>query len=317
MVLNYVETPRDIYFFLRMLLLVCGIVCGYALFQVATGGDVAAPFEGSKGERNTLGGYLVLIASVAGGLLFYHDREKNPFSIVLLLCAIVATLLFSLSRSGWSGLVISFAVLFFIAGRFKTFIMITLLFAPLVPFLIPKEAKQRFEYTFTETYAAHRQQVKVFGIQLDGSSSARLRSYGLVLTKIPKHLFFGYGITGFSFIDGQFFRVLSEMGIVGFSVFIWLLVDVYRLLLKTKCLAIPESFRGLIVGFQAAFWGVIMHAMTANSFIIIRIAEPFWFFSGLITVVYLIYNKENAPEAVVDGVAGNSHKSTKVGQEAR
>lgn len=296
MVVNYVRTADDIYLFLRMLLLVCGIVCIYALFQVAVGGDVAAPFEGSTGEKNTLGGYLVLIASVAGGLLFYRDKGKSPLMTIILLTGIVAVLLFSLSRSGWSGLIISFAALFIIMRQFKIFVIITILMIPLTPMLIPKEAKERFEYTFSESYAAHRKQIEIFGIRLDGSSSARIRSYGLVLREASKHLFFGYGITGFAFIDGQFFRTLSETGVIGLGVFIWLLAAVYQLILKTKNIdAIPDTFRGMIVGFQAGFWGIIMHALTANTFIIIRIAEPFWFFTGLITVVHLLYNKKDTP----------------------
>ena len=296
MVINYIDTEKDIYFFTNMLLIVCGIVCIYGLFQVAMGGDVAAPFEGSRGERNTLGGYLVLIASIAGGLLFYRDRGKSRLPLIVLLTGIIATLLFSLSRSGWSGLLVSFAALFIIAKKFKVFVVLLLLCVPLVPLLIPEKAKERFEYTFTEAYAAHRKQIKILGVQLDGSSSARLRSYGLVLREIPNRLFLGYGITGFAFVDGQFFRVLSEMGIIGLAVFIWLLVAVYRLTVRAKKLDIPDTVKGMITGFQAGFWGVIMHALTANTFIIIRIAEPFWFFAGLITVVTLLYNKKDTFE---------------------
>lgn len=292
MVINYVQTTSDIYQFIRMLLLVCGIVCIYALIQVASGGDVAAPFEGSRGERNTLGGYLVLIASVTGGMLFYHDRDKKPYFLIALLAGIIITLLFSLSRSGWSGLLVSYLALFIIVKKFKYFLVIAVLLAPILPILIPREAKERFEYTFSEGYAAHRQQIKILGIQLDGSSSARLRSYGLVLKEISKHLFLGYGITGFAFIDGQFFRVLSEMGVIGLFTFIWLLISVYVLTQKTVKLAIPDTCKGIITGFQAGFCGVIMHAMTANTFLIIRIAEPFWFFTGLITVIYLNFSRE-------------------------
>ncbi|MBN1576539.1 MAG: O-antigen ligase family protein [Chitinispirillaceae bacterium] len=310
MVINYVETKEDIYLFMRMLLAVCAIVCAYALFQAATGGDVAAPFEGSRGERNTLGGYLVLIASVTGGMLFYRDRGKGGRNLVILLTAITITLLFSLSRSGWSGLLVSFAALFIVARRFRLFVVILLLLVPLTPLLIPEKARERFEYTFTESYAAHRRQVKVLGIQLDGSSSARLRSYGLVLREVPKHLFFGYGITGFAFIDGQFFRLLSETGIIGLGVFIWLLASVYRLILRAKALAIPDSLRGMIIGFQAAFWGVMMHALTANTFIIIRIAEPFWFFTGLITVVSLIYNNDEPLRIERPSATGIAHADT-------
>ena len=87
-----------------------------------------------------------------------------------------------------------------------------------------------------------------------------------------------------------------RMGVIGLGVFIWLLAAVYRLIVKAKALDIPDTLKGMIIGFQAAFWGVIMHALTANSFIIIRIAEPFWFFTGLITVVYLNYNKNDMDE---------------------
>ena len=294
MVVNFIETPKDIYFFIRLLLLVCGIVCIYGLSQLVINHDISLPFEGAHRERNTLGGYLVLIASVAGGMLFYRDKGTKPHTLIVLLVGIIATLLFSLSRSSWSGFIISFIALFIIARWFKLFIIIVILLVPLAPFLIPREAKQRFQYTFSEEYAVHRKQIKVLGVQLDGSSSARLRSYGLVLTEIPKHLFLGYGVTGFAFIDGQFFRILSEMGVLGLGAFIWLLTAVYRLILATKRLEIPDTLRGMIVGFQAAFWGVLMHAMTANTFIIIRIAEPFWFFSGLITVIYLSYGKNEA-----------------------
>jgi hypothetical protein len=86
------------------------------------------------------------------------------------------------------------------------------------------------------------------------------------------------------------------MGIIGLAVFIWLLVAVYRLTVRAKKLDIPDTVKGMITGFQAGFWGVIMHALTANTFIIIRIAEPFWFFAGLITVVTLLYNKKDTFE---------------------
>ncbi len=292
MVVNYVENEKDIYLFMRMMLFVCGIICIYAFFQAITGGDVAAPFEGSRGERNTLGGYLVLIGSVVGGMLFYRDKGNDFIYLILLLFGIITTLLFSLSRSGWAGFMVSFVALFIIAKKLKILLLIMLISVPLLPFVIPEKSKKRFEYTFNESYAAHRRQIEIFGVRLDGSSSARLRSYGLVLKEAPKHLLLGYGVTGFAFVDGQFFRLLSETGVAGLGVFIWLLVSVYILILKAKSLQVPDSIRGMTVGFQAGFWGVITHAFTANTFIIIRIAEPFWFFTGLITVVTIIYDKQ-------------------------
>jgi hypothetical protein len=44
-------------------------------------------------------------------------------------------------------------------------------------------------------------------------------------------------------------------------------------------------FKGLAVGFIAGYIGLLFHAIGANTFIIVRIMEPFWFFAGIIAVL--------------------------------
>ena len=44
-------------------------------------------------------------------------------------------------------------------------------------------------------------------------------------------------------------------------------------------------FMGLTIGFFAGFIGLLFHALGANTFIIVRIMEPFWFFAGIIAVL--------------------------------
>jgi len=53
--------------------------------------------------------------------------------------------------------------------------------------------------------------------------------------------------------------------------------------------------RGLIMGFIAGFVGLVVHAIGANTFIIVRIMEPFWFFVGIITVLPMLKQEEPAP----------------------
>jgi hypothetical protein len=43
--------------------------------------------------------------------------------------------------------------------------------------------------------------------------------------------------------------------------------------------------KGLSIGFFAGFIGLLFHALGANTFIIVRIMEPFWFFTGIIAVL--------------------------------
>ncbi|KPJ66982.1 hypothetical protein AMJ44_07615, partial [candidate division WOR-1 bacterium DG_54_3] len=46
-----------------------------------------------------------------------------------------------------------------------------------------------------------------------------------------------------------------------------------------------EFYKGLTLGFIAGFIGLAFHALTANTFIILRIMEPFWFVAGIIMML--------------------------------
>jgi hypothetical protein len=69
---------------------------------------------------------------------------------------------------------------------------------------------------------------------------------------------------------------------------------------------LAPRLKGMVVGFYAGFWGLMVHAFTANTFIIVRISEPFWCLTGLTVILYLAaQTKPLAPEAeiVVTGVS--------------
>jgi len=48
----------------------------------------------------------------------------------------------------------------------------------------------------------------------------------------------------------------------------------------------------LAIGFIAGFVGLLFHSIGANTFIIVRIMEPFWFFAGIITVLPMIEREQ-------------------------
>ena len=79
------------------------------------------------------------------------------------------------------------------------------------------------------------------------------------------------------------------MGFFGLAFLIWILAQLHGLIRRALTLDLPPRFQGMVIGFYAAFWGLMAHACTANTFIIVRIAEPFWCLAG-ITVV-LVINK--------------------------
>jgi hypothetical protein len=103
-------------------------------------------------------------------------------------------------------------------------------------------------------------------------------------------------VTGYEFVDGLYFRVMIEMGLLGLAAFIWLLsslVNVGRQALRT---AQGSWEKGTCVGFLAGLTGLAFHALASNPFIIVRIMEPFWFLAGIVTVLHIINSDESEEE---------------------
>jgi hypothetical protein len=176
------------------------------------------------------------------------------------------------------------------------FIFICLAIA-LLPFVFPSVAQDRIDFTFNQVAlnTDHTYRFELFGIKLDTSSSARIFSALYVFRRFLEHPFFGFGITGFPFIDGQFVRTLAELGIFGLFAQVWILVGVHRTIRLVKRADLSPRISGLALGFTAGFWGLIVHGFTANTFIIIRIAEPFWCLAGIMVVALNQYIERKAP----------------------
>jgi O-antigen ligase len=170
----------------------------------------------------------------------------------------------------------------------KKVIVVGLMLIALVlsPLFLPLGVKDRILFTFTQP--EHRTQIKVGNVRLDTSTSARVRSWKEAIADWTKHPVLGYGVTGYRFVDAQFPRVLVETGILGLMAFLYLLYSIGKLSLTNLRQLKSPYFKGLTIGFTAGYAGLLFHAIGANTFIIVRIMEPFWFFVGIITVIPLL-----------------------------
>jgi len=291
-VVNYVDTKEEINRLLTMMLVVGFIICLYGLYQVATGGIVAAPFEGGNAEYNTLGGYLVLIGSVAGGIFLHTDSRKERFALAVMIVLLAILLMFSRSRGSWVACIPALLALFLSAKRRRYYFIFVIIFIGMIPFFLPETVRDRALYTVSQ-HSYNEPQVSFFGLRLDTSTSARLFSYKVALEYLYKHPVIGYGMTGFAFLDGQFFRTLVETGIIGLAAFIWMLSRVHTMIRQSIANLPGGRLQGMAIGLLAGFWGMMGHALSANTFIIVRISEPFWCLVGL-TVVCLYAHNEDA-----------------------
>lgn len=286
MAVNYIKEKQQMERLMWAMLLVCFVVCLIAITQIPSGVRVSAPFEGERGEPNTLGGYLVLMLSIVLGLLFHdYGTVKKKLFLGGLVFFILITLAATLSRSSWLALGPMMVALIWFSQR-KLRVVVPLIFLVIISYLLlPTAVIQRASYTFSQQ--AGQGQVKVGQLRIDTSTSARLISWQEVLTRdFIKQPLLGHGITGYAFVDAQYPRVLAETGLMGLFFFFALMIAIYRNARQTRRLHTEDPFyTGISTGYLAGLFAMLTHGIGANTFIIVRIMEPFWFLTAIIIMI--------------------------------
>ena len=146
---------------------------------------------------------------------------------------------------------------------------------------MPASVRERISYTFNQGYT-QQERVAVGGVQLDTSTSERLRSWEHAFKDAAASPIWGFGVTGYGFLDAQYPRVLVETGLLGCVLFFLLIRTVWREGRQLLRITRDPLYGGLAAGLLAGTVGLLVHALGANTFIIVRIMEPFWLLVGLV-----------------------------------
>jgi O-antigen ligase len=298
MAVNYLKRRDQIERFTNIMLIVCLIVCIVAILQIPSGMRVSAPFEGQEGEPNTLGGYLVLMLSILIGLrLAGYGKWMHKTLFWTLLLFIIVTLAATLSRSSWISL-LPMAAFLFLFSKKKLVIAITVLsIAIAAPFFIPLTVKERMLFTFKQKPEVG--QLQLAGVRIDTSTSERLESWRIVLTNdFKQHPIVGFGVTGYRFLDAQYARILAETGLVGLITFLILIGVIFREAIHTYRGTSDPLYSGLTLGYLGGLAALLTHSIGANTFIIVRIMEPFWFITAMIIMIPKIEANERRKQIV-------------------
>jgi O-antigen ligase len=290
MVANYVEEKREISRFLWALLITSVLVSIFGIIQIPGGGRVSAPFEGEIGEPNTFGGYLLFMMAIATGLFLSTNAWRDRIIYGGIAAFAFLPFLFTQSRASYLAFFPMLMVFVWLSEKRKLLIVAVLFLAVSLTVMAPQEVKDRISYTFNQTPQSG--QVQVGTIRLDTSTSVRLRSWQDALSAAVQYPVFGFGVTGYGFIDAQYPRVMVETGIIGVISFILLMIAIF----KQGKIVFRETdntvHRGLSMGFLAGFVGLLIHAIGANTFIIVRIMEPFWFVLAMVIMIPEIESKK-------------------------
>jgi O-antigen ligase len=227
--------------------------------------------------------------SILGGLALETRTRKHRIGLCILVALLAVPFLYTLSRSSWLAAAGAAVVLLAVTRERKRLLAFLAVAAVLAVLFMPAEVTERTAYTFEE----QRGSMKVGDLSLDPSSSARLRSWGETMRDAARHPLLGHGVTGYHFLDAQYFRILAETGIVGLAAFAFLILLLARHARTASKYQSDPLLRGLTAGFLAALGGLLVHGLGANTFIIVRIMEPFWLFAGLVMVAPLLDESES------------------------
>lgn len=295
MIVNYVDTEKIAKRFINVAIITALLIALFAIYQIPSGNRVTAPFEGERGEPNTLGGYLIFMIAIGFGLFINQSGiwDKLKWGIFCLILFI--PFLYTLSRSSWLA-AIPMGISFIFMSKKRVFILLLLSLVAIILLLAsPQAVIERFNYTFNPP--PHADQIILGETRLDTSASARIYSWKTGLKGWAKHPIFGYGITGYFFMDAQYIRALVETGILGLIAFLWLLYAVFKEAWTINKHMNISYYKGLTMGYIAGFIALCAHSIGANTFIIIRIMEPFWFFTAIVIILpQILQQKLNQQE---------------------
>ena len=298
MVVSAVTTKEEARGLVFASLVTCFVIALFAIAQIPGGERASAPFEGSEGEPNTLGGYLVFMLAIVVGLLLTNGAVGARLPYLILLAVGSVGLMATLSRASFlATAVLVLCVIGLMAPRRPILMTMVLLGVLAAPLWAPHAVKERVLFTFTQ--APEEGQIRLGTVRIDTSTSERLHSWHQSFELWQKYPVWGTGITGGPFMDAMYPRILTEMGLLGLIAFFFLIGSLARMGVMSYRHATDQFARGVALGFLLGLVGLLVHAVGSNAFLIVRIMEPFWLFAALVVRSLLSVQTSQALESGV------------------
>lgn len=226
------------------------------------------PFEADGLGANHLGAFMAEYTIILICICYFIKKDFIKFKNFNLIYVVwlsilgnIYSLLFSFSRGAWMATVAALAFV----GIVRTRKLIILLIFMLVFWqqLLPTAVVQRIEMTTQDDTGGQE--------EFDSSSVHRLEIWENAIEKFNNNPVFGIGLYNFTFFDGQytwtsthnqFLSFLSELGIVGVSMFLFLYLMAFMSGWKLYIIGDEPLLKGLGLG----FCGCVIASMICNVF---------------------------------------------------
>jgi len=245
------------------------------------------------------GGYFLLIFIFSFNLLIFYFSKieisiyKKVFMFILCIIPILG-ILSSGSMASTLGLFSSIFISIFLLYKdrlnlivvFKILILVVAIFSILFSaiYILPVAKKiVSFE--------------KIKWEYMSGSSGSRGENFInnlIIVLEHPQKLIIGIGIFGEAHC--QYMRVLLERGVIGLLLFFWLMWSILKISYEGFNERNNNFNKGLFGGLFTATIVMLIMAIPNDVFMVVKVAEVYWFFVAMTTATILL-PKENNIEA--------------------
>jgi len=282
------------------------IVTLYVYSQFGSIERASAPFDKVGGEPASLGGYYIVVFEALFAFLLHAKSNAMRLAYAGLIIFTITPFVKTLSRASYLAFVALVIIMFVLTKRRKIVMGLSIISATILfPIVAPQlyySMVDRVMVTFTGAHSASYTTYTVGGGKIsDESALQRIESWKMVLNeRFPKNLFtifFGNGVTGIGFVEGQFFLVLGEIGFFGVITFYWVLIKIAYFSMVAYQNSSDELTMSLSITVVCALIALIFQSLTTNTFIIVRIMEPLWFLTGLVMLLPHLEQQEIADNA--------------------
>lgn len=284
-----IDTEEKLDFVLFVLISTGVLIALYAVAQYVLGVEMDAAWVDAESfnistrayatfnNPNVLGEYLILIGSLAAGMLW---KVRNWFGrLFYLVCfgIVCLGLLATNSRGAMLGLMFSAGLFVLLAERR----LIPLGIAGLVamPFILPQELWARLLSSVTMSDSSSQYRLAIYEAGLDMVKQFWLTGAGVNSFNEMYPLFSREAANAFH-VHNLFLQELIELGFLGFGMMVLLFIFFFQKLYGCmKC--VPKRFHVLLTAFFGGFAGLLLQGMTDYIWFDYSIVLLFWCFMGI------------------------------------
>ena len=284
-----IDTEEKLDFVLWVLVSMGALIALYAVYQYIVGVEMDAAWVDAESfdittrayatftNPNVLGEYLILTGSLAAGMMWKMRNWVGKLYYTACFGLICLGLVATGSRGAMLGLMFS-AGLFVLLSE-KRLIPLGIVLLMMMPFILPASLWARLASSITMS---------------DSSSLYRMSIYSASFDMIQHYWQTGIGIGAFNEIyplfsleaanayhsHNLFLQEFIELGIVGFSILVFLIVAFFQKLYSAMRV-VPKRFQFLLGAVFGGFGGLLLQGLTDHLWFDYSIVLFFWCYIGL------------------------------------